>query len=58
VIDPMDPPPHNNAAKRVFLLSIILFNIIVNDINCYAINFPQSIHDIYSPRSGEQGGGK
>jgi len=29
---------------RTFLLSIILFNTIVNDINCCAITFLQSIH--------------
>jgi len=45
-IDPIDPPLHNNAAKKAFLLSIILFNKIVNYINCCAITFPQSIHDI------------
>jgi len=49
VIDPIDQPLQNNAAKRSFLLIIILFSTIVNDINCCAITFPQIIHDNSHP---------
>jgi len=53
MIDPIDLLPHNNAAGRAFMLSIILFSTIVNDINFCAITFIQSIHEIslLSPRS-------
>jgi len=48
-MDPIDPLPHNYAAKRAFLLSIILFSIIVYDINCCAITFPHSIPVLIFP---------